>query len=184
VIRPTAGAFALAGLAYVLLNRRKRWVPFIVGACIGLSPGLAWNMYAFHSALGGYGLITDSYRFSFGPIVGALSGLMVSPSKGLLIYSPFVVFSVVSAIRAAKSPTLDARLLTCLTAGAVLTVANYACFERWIGGTCYGPRYLTDISCVASLLLMYAFPRGDASQRRYQLAIATFTLMLCYAIAV
>ncbi len=109
---------------------------------------------------------------------------MVSPSKGLLIYSPFVVFSVVSAIRAAKSPTLDARLLTCLTAGAVLTVANYACFERWIGGTCYGPRYLTDISCVASLLLMYAFPRGDASQRRYQLAIATFTLMLCYAIAV
>ncbi len=184
VVRPTAAAFALAGLAYVLVARRRDTWAFGVGAAAGVSPGLVWNWVAFHSVVGGYATIADSYAFAPGPAARALAGLLVSPSKGLLIYTPFVAVSLVGAVRAARSGTRDGLLLTALAWAGLATVLNYAFFSRWIGGTCYGPRYLTDISSVVALLLIGALPvrRGARYPNRY--AVGALALLVAYGVAV
>lgn len=70
--------------------------------------------------------------------------LMVSPSRGLLVFCPYLV--VVGAILARwRKHLTDAGLL--LPAGlAVLThMAVFAAYSGWHGGSSYGPRYFCDV---------------------------------------
>ena len=80
---------------------------------------------------------------SFGsPWQGGL-GLLLSPSRGLLIFSP-VVLVCVAGLRAAAREGWRGPLAWCLAA-AVAQFALYACYSVWWGGHTYGPRYLVDM---------------------------------------
>ncbi len=184
VIRPTAIAFALAGIAYVVERYRLGAWPFAAGFVVGLVPGAAWNLIVFHSLVGGYAVTLPSFTSSLPQAGVALAGLFVSPSKGLLLYTPFVVFSVLGALRATRTRTPAARLLTYLAAAAALAIVNYAFFLPWDGGAAYGPRYLTDIVAVAALLLVYAVSQLDAPRSRRTVTAAIIALTIGYSVSV
>jgi hypothetical protein len=80
--------------------------------------------------------------FSSQPWVGAL-GLLVSPNRGLLIFSP--VFALVFAgVRRSIREFPDLRLGWLPVASAALFVV-YACYSVWWGGFTFGPRYMMDL---------------------------------------
>lgn len=77
------------------------------------------------------------------PVLAA-AGLLVSPSRGLLIYSPIVLIALVgialSLRREARAPDLG-----WLGLAALLQFVLYATYAVWWGGHTFGPRYLLDV---------------------------------------
>jgi hypothetical protein len=76
------------------------------------------------------------------PWLPGLAGELLSPGKGLLVFSPWLLLCLTH-----WRPPADAgdRLLDALLAAGV--VAQLLIFARadWLAGYCYGPRYLTDM---------------------------------------
>lgn len=185
-IRPTAAVFALAGLAFVAWQDRRGLGPFAFGAAGGVAPTLAWNVYFFHNLLGGYvpNLATASY--SPADVAGALAGELFSPNRGLFVFTPLVVFSVIGAVRAARSKTSDAMLVLVLAGASVLLCGIYAAYPLWWGGWCYGPRFLTDTMPIAGLLLLFVIPPSLRAfvRRGPTAAFATSAFALTFAASI
>ena len=75
------------------------------------------------------------------PWVGA-AGLLISPSRGLLVFSPVVIIALIGLIPSLRA--LPDYGLGWAFAGSFLLYAGYACYTVWWGGHSYGPRYLLD----------------------------------------
>jgi hypothetical protein len=107
-----------------------------------------------------YGLVLPSYfshpSASAGPlpalpgdggkVLVALAGVMVSPSRGLLIYSPIFLFSIwgmIWALRTRWRAPLSAYLMAVIIANWFL-LGVY--FQNWLGGHSYGPRLFSDLT--------------------------------------
>jgi len=69
-----------------------------------------------------------------------LVGLLFSPSRGLLVFSPIVL-----AIVAARPAAAERLVLRSTLAAALVQLLVYASFSVWWGGHTYGPRYLLDV---------------------------------------
>jgi hypothetical protein len=94
--------------------------------------------------------LTDTALWST-PLLQGLAGLLLSPGRGLLVYSPIFVLSIVGAAiawRRGGDP-----LLRALSVGIALTVVVYARWVSWWGGGSYGPRLLADLTPALTLLL-------------------------------
>jgi hypothetical protein len=179
VIRPTAAVFSLAGFAVAADRTKSRCWIFLCAAIVGALPGVFWNVLVFQSFLGGYAVNLGSYTFTFSQAVAASTGLLVSPSRGLFVFAPFVVLSVFGAVRASRQTSGEARMLQYLTLASVATFANYAFFQRWEGGATFGPRYLTELMPTAALLAAFVFPRRlpRLNARRVCVTVAVLVLL-------
>ena len=80
--------------------------------------------------------------FSSQPWMGAL-GLLASPSRGLLVFSPVFALVFVGAPRSIRE-FRDLRLGWLLAASAALFL-EYASYSVWWGGFTVGPRYMMDL---------------------------------------
>jgi hypothetical protein len=90
-----------------------------------------------------------------------LSGILLSPSRGLFIYSPIFLFSLVGSVYAWRR--FGVSLLRYLSVGVLLTILLYSKWAMWWGGSSYGPRLLADLSPSLILLL---YPLKDLLHRR------------------
>jgi hypothetical protein len=118
---------AICGAAALWLN--VRWF----GHPLGAAP----HLESMHPLLHG----VDG-SLSREPLWNAF-GLLFSPSRGLVIYSPIVLIALLSLPRA-WNEGLRGMLIWCwLAAFAQFTL--YAGYSVWWGGYTYGPRYLIDL---------------------------------------
>jgi hypothetical protein len=76
------------------------------------------------------------------PWMGAL-GLLVSPSRGILIFSPVVLLASAGFHRSLNGPR-DLRLGWLLAASAAQFIV-YGSYSVWWGGFTFGPRYVLDL---------------------------------------
>ena len=88
----------------------------------------------------------------------ALAGLLVSPSRGLLVFSPMLL-AVWTALPLAQRewPLARGWWLVGL-AWPVLLILALSRWTMWWGGGCYGPRLLTDVLPGLFLLTLRAWP--------------------------
>ncbi len=151
--RPTNTLFVAAVcIALAMEKRRVRNValftlaPIVVGAAV-----LAYNLRVFGRVTGGY-----TADFS-GPFWQGFTGLLASPGRGLLIYTPVAVFSALGAwtwLRKRElAPTPVYLICILFSVSQVLLVSKW---RIWWGGHCYGPRLLADIMPCLMLLLLPA----------------------------
>jgi hypothetical protein len=143
--RPPDVFLAGALLAFVVWRRRRQALPAFLAACLVLLPLLIYNIHFFHSVWGGYGAIGlghPGHPFYAHSLVAGVAGLLISPAKGLLIFSPFLFFLFVAPQRNDVQPT-ERVLALCLAAGVALQLLFYARTD-WRAGGCYGNRFLLD----------------------------------------
>jgi hypothetical protein len=88
---------------------------------------------------GSHGVTTS---FNAEPWIGA-TGLLLSPSRGLLLFSPAVLLALVGAPRSLRE-FRNLRLGWLLAASAAVFI-EYACYSVWWGGFTFGPRYMIDL---------------------------------------
>ncbi|MEO7934891.1 MAG: hypothetical protein ABIR27_01400 [Dokdonella sp.] len=138
---PDALIAAAIGLFVVWRNWRSvAWL--IVGAVLPLAALLYYNVGFMGEFAGGYGVVSPPSNFFQGNWSG-LAGLLVSPSRGLLVFSPFLVFVVVGLIQRLRSPKTKA-FAVALSLAVVAQIVLYA-FCDWRAGAAWGPRWLTDL---------------------------------------
>ena len=75
------------------------------------------------------------------PWIGA-AGLLISPSRGLLVFSPIVLIALAGLVPVLRA--LPDHGLGWALAGCLVLYAGYASYTVWWGGHSYGPRYLLD----------------------------------------
>ncbi len=106
--------------------------------------GAPWRM--------GYGALASS-EWRGDPLRG-LVGMLVSPARGLLVYSPVFAF-VPFAVRGIRERARNGEpLWALLLAGVVLHLALYSRWTVWWGGWSLGYRMLSDVTPFACLLLI------------------------------
>lgn len=143
---PPYGVVALL-LAPVFVRRPKRLAAYLAPVTLVGGVTLIYNLHFFGRLIGPYVNPVDpsaftiyrNYHTSFAD--GAL-GMLISPSRGLLVFSPWVLFALWGATRALR----DRKYLWAPWVAAALGVVflGYAKYSVWWAGWCYGPRYLTD----------------------------------------
>lgn len=90
------------------------------------------------------------------PFLTGAYGLLLSPGRGLLVYSPPLVAGLCGLPLLARRRPADATLLAGL---ALALLAGYATYAHWDGGICWGGRYLVPL---VPLLLL---PAGELLAR-------------------
>ncbi|HEV8535831.1 MAG TPA: hypothetical protein VGR87_08945 [Candidatus Limnocylindria bacterium] len=140
VVRQTTAVLAL-GIGGL---RPGRLLAGLLGAAVGIAPLLAYNDLAFGSPLEqGYGIKPFDT-----PIVVGLYGLLFSPSRGLFVYTPYVLFAFAALLRSWRWPGEIATRLRWLSLVWIGTLVLYATYAEWWGGRVFGSRFLDDLSPV------------------------------------
>ncbi|HEX7623257.1 MAG TPA: hypothetical protein VF400_06765, partial [Anaeromyxobacteraceae bacterium] len=96
----------------------------------------------------GYG--AESVDFTT-PLGEGLWAVLMSPTRGLLTFVPWVAVAALGLARGARRSALVAGV----AAGSAATVVLYAKWHAWWGGWCYGPRLLSDLTPVLALGLAF-----------------------------
>lgn len=152
-VRPTDALFVVMFTTYVAVRHRRCLAWYLLAAAPVAAIFLAYNFSVYHALLSPYyrsdlpGFLPRNWR-AWG--VG-LAGDMISPSRGLLVYTPVFLFSIWSMIRRKwKSPL--APWLAVLALAHWMVVAAY--ISSWWSGHSYGPRFFTDLTPVSILFLI------------------------------
>jgi len=182
VIRP-ANIVLLAALAAALLAARTKFTQYIRLLTVPLAGAMllaGYNWHAFHRLSGGYGVDVLN-----GPVIPDLAGLFLSPGRGLLIYTPVVVFALcaflpgASATRGRHHSLLVAAVVFTVLDAIVITPSISSRSVVWWGGYCWGPRLLTEL--VPPLMVLMALGvsvMNGAWPRRAFAALAVYSVLI------
>lgn len=142
-LRDAAVASAIVAMCVLALCAvNLRWFGHPLGA-LPLLQGVNANVHATGA--------------SFGLNVEGFAGLLVSPSRGLLIFSPVAIVAL-AGIRGCLEDGWRSPLPWCLMALAA-QYTLYGTYAVWWGGHTYGPRYLVEVLPVAVPLAAAAMAR-------------------------
>jgi hypothetical protein len=162
--RPT-GILPLGAIVVALFLRR--WLGG-VAAAVGAAIPIAVLVAIYWTALGKP--VQTYYDFSKGKppstfFVG-LAGNLVSPARGLFVWSPFVIVALWSAARAVRHPARD-RVLSCCVVVVVLHWLSISTLRPWWAGWSVGPRLFSEalpflmVLVADSLVMLRSWsPRG------------------------
>jgi hypothetical protein len=156
IIRPTSTLFLVSALLYSLVVYRFYSIFLILGMASAI-PGFLWNFYYFGNFIGGYSSISvPLYSFTVKTFVEASLGTLISPSRGIFIFSPIILYSFLGAYKVFKLRAYkDEKLIGSMTLAALGLFFSYCFYIFWWAGYCYGPRFMTDILPVACYLINY-----------------------------
>ena len=142
VCRPTHAVTVCVVCAWMALRRRARLVPFLLGALVIAIPFCAYNWRTYGMLRPPYyqqGLDFESQRFLIG-----LTANLVSPARGLLVFSPFLILALGNIAWRIRSRSLSGIEAVFAVIIGLHWLAVSA-FPTWWAGHSYGARFMTDV---------------------------------------
>jgi hypothetical protein len=173
--RPSGAAFGaalLVGLAAVRL-RAAVAAAFTFVVAVGLS--CLWMSATYGHLLGAYGLLNTGV-WGHSPGAGLLAAL-VSPSRGLLVFCPYLLF-VPLAWRATGGERETRAFWIASLALVLFEIGLIASYDKWYGGYGLGPRLFTEVSPFLAILVAPLFGPSE------RLGAWRFLLAACVCFAV
>ena len=159
--RPTSAVVVVCVGVYLLLRDRRALIAF---ALAGLPFAVALAFYNYHylgspfafgQDVGGRIIAvskTGSNAMWQTPLFKGLLGLLVSPSRGLFVYSPFLLLAIPGMVRIWSAPRY-AVLRPLLVAVALVLCVEAKHFDWWAGWS-FGYRHVLDMTVFLSLMLI------------------------------
>ncbi len=140
--RPPDALVAGAIILFMVWSYWRNALWLLAGAVVPLAALLYYNLSFIGHLAGGYVSGRTPPHF-FQPGWSGVAGLLVSPTRGLLVFSPFLLFvplGLVQRLRTRSSQGLAAAL-------GVAVAAQFLLYSQidWRGGVSWGPRWLTDL---------------------------------------
>lgn len=142
--RPSDMFLALPTFVYTAFRKRPYFLTYCVSGIITALPFLMYNESAAGNIFGGYGSLLSEFSFGFQALVH-LAGVLISPNRGLFIYTPIALLSLLGILKIKsriKNPELQ-RLFYCFGIAFILEILVYSTFNCWWAGTTYGPRFFS-----------------------------------------
>lgn len=145
--RPTFGAWSLFFAVFLAMRLRMEfWKP-----CIGAAVAIVLGLLLYNATTGSpLGLYTEKQTgeagFTFNPVamVSHFAGLMVSPGRGLLLYSPWTVLIAAGLVWMGLRQRWRDSWLLLHTGFLALMILTLSAFKLWHGGWSAGPRLQAD----------------------------------------
>ena len=172
-----ADAVLAAALGVFALFWASRRAALVLGAAA--APALAvlyYNITAVGALTGAYQLVGHANRFFANDMSSGLDGLLFSPTRGLFVFSPFLLF-LIFTWKHLPSDRAERGLTLAMIAGVIAQILLYSKID-WRGGISWGPRFLTDL---LPLLFWMLAPVVAALQRAGR---ASFVAAVAIAIAI
>jgi hypothetical protein len=151
----------IAGYAALSCGRAGLLCGGALGAVLAIVA--AHNLAVFGSLQGGYSELHRTHAehhgvaSAWGGSIGAgLAGVLVSPSRGLFIYAPVLLFPAAGLV--AWLVRRRGGVLMCAALAAAVGIATIAPFSVWWGGHSFGPRLLADVLPAMVLGLVPIWP--------------------------
>ena len=141
-VRPTNAVSIILIVAFVGWRWPRHVIPMVGVGMLWLAGFILWSQWLFGTPFPPYYM--QARHLSLTTLGPSLAGQLVSPSRGLLVYVPVLLFVIYQSARYAGS--LPQRALAWLA--VVNIVANLlvlSLWQMWWGGHCYGPRLTTDL---------------------------------------
>jgi hypothetical protein len=183
--RPSTALVAAALAGFAVLSRGRAGLLFagVLGAVVAAVA--AHNLAIFGSVQGGYAElhrthaehhgVASAWNASFGL---GLAGVLVSPSRGLFIYSPVLLFPAVGLL--VWLVRRRGGLLACAAVAVAVGIGTIAQFSVWWGGHSFGPRLLADVLPAMVLGVVPVWPairRGPVGRWLFAAAFAASVLV-------
>jgi hypothetical protein len=148
VMRPTAAIPIAVFSAYIFVCYRPLFGRFIFwAACIAI-PWIAYNVLTWGMVLPPYYLLLASGTVEVPGMDTALGeallGNLISPARGLFIFSPVLIFAI-SGFWLAMRDRDERPLHLAFALVIVLHWVLVSNFKPWWGGFSFGPRIMTDV---------------------------------------
>ena len=186
-VRSLDVVFALAIVCWLLCKRPRHIGWFLPGpGILGLAL-VAYNLWYFGAVTGGQDQLEQLHREFHGvggPWSGNLwagmAGTLFSPNRGLFVFSPWVLISLLvcpAAVKRLPRGSLIPWMLLALVF-FLLLLSKYAVW--WAGG-CFGPRYWTEAFPLFAILLACGLQWG---RERSPAMLAVFGAAIVSSIAV
>jgi len=180
VARPTMLVFALVALVFMWRERRAQLIQFLSLPVLGAGLLVAYNIRPANVAAEGFQRVAFPWPrlgvFRW-PRLGPFFALLLSPNRGLFIYTPAAALVIPTVCRPDRAAP---RWLAYAPFGVVGYLLLYSAWSGWWGGHCYGPRFLTDALPVIALCAVPAVERlwQSGSGRLLVLAVAFWGLLV------
>lgn len=184
-VRPS-NLIVIIGFAFLIAVKfRARLASYVLGVVVGILPMAVFNKICFGTWTSYYyRLIQGSVHPGLPPIKPALA-VLISPSRGLFVFSPFLVFVLARLgprfLRDRKSSLLE----VVLGASCIVWWIGVSKFPWWWGGGSYGPRLLSEAALLLVILLIPLVEEMSLveSLRRRLLTVA-FVVTLTVSVAI
>src|SRR5260370_10180277 len=140
-VRPTNSLAVVAVTGYIFFFCRPLFIRYLAVGIAWLIAFIAYSWFHFGHALPSYFLAS---RLDFHLFWIALAGNLISPSRGLLIFVPVIIFVIYLLV--SYAPELPSRRLAILALAVIVAhlvaVSGYA---HWWAGHCFGPRFTAGL---------------------------------------
>ncbi len=143
--RPPDAILAAALGLHALWWTGPRWRWLLAGGALPLGLLLVYNLGWVGSLFGAYALIPSHAVFNNADWWGGIAGLLVSPARGLFVYSPFLLLVFPAVRRGLRDADPGPRRLTLAIGAAALGQLMLYANTDWRAGMSWGPRFLTDL---------------------------------------
>jgi|WetSurSiteA1Bulk_404760.scaffolds.fasta_scaffold25786_2 hypothetical protein len=175
--RPTAAIFVALVTLYVLLFKPRAAFIKLSGSCL-----LLFFVFVLFS-LYEYKLILPPYydqRLHSDTFWTGLYGNLLSPARGLFVYSPYLFLTLLGLCFFFKE-FYRSRLMWLAILWFSFHLVMIAQYPVWWGGHCFGPRYLTDVfpACILITILLWNHASKTLSHKPRKVLI---TIFFCFSL--
>jgi len=154
VVRPTDFIPILFISLCIFINYREYFVRFVLLALVIAVPFFIYNLKIYSALLTPYYM--GQYQGHSANYLQAVFGNLFSPARGLFIFSPVLLLSVIGIwykLKAGSFKSLDFFLVLILISHLLF----FSMMRVWWAGWSFGPRYFTDIIPFFTYFLIAAF---------------------------
>ncbi|MDX6270236.1 MAG: hypothetical protein QOD28_1459 [Acidobacteriota bacterium] len=140
--RPTNSIQIVAVALYILIYRRPLFLRFALTGAAWCAAFVAYSEFHYRRPLPTYYYLASQLKLD--SFLNAFAGNLISPSRGLLVYVPVLIFVAYLHLRYARHDA-HARLTWLAVGVCVAHLLLIASFSPWWSGHSYGPRYTTGL---------------------------------------
>lgn len=179
--RPSTTVVAGALALFALGRLGRRGVAFVLALGVIGAAVAGHNLATFGTLQGGYTELHRAHAEHHGvasawsaSFLEGLMGVLVSPSRGLFVYAPVLLFPVAGLILWVARRR--GGLLAAAAAVTAVGVGTIAAFSVWWGGHSFGPRLTADALPALALGMVPVWPALWGSRLGRAAFVATFAL--------
>jgi hypothetical protein len=177
--RPIAAVFIIFVLIYVWISCRRIFLKLAMTSVLFFSIFIGFSLLEYNQVLPDYYLPSRIGGTNF---FSNLYGCLLSPTRGLLVYSPFLIVLPFLVFFLLYKRRGSIKSFTLLAFGwFVIHLLVIGDFSHWWGGGGFGPRILTD--AIPPLILMAVLAWSEV-QRSLDLNKRKFIIVVCIILAI
>lgn len=185
--RPPDSVLLLPVLFYTIYSAKPKVIRYFCSLLLASLPFLLYNFYYFGDIFGGYNNNLNILTLKPETLIHFI-GLLISPSRGLFVYSPILLLSVLGYLKVSRIVNKRIKIFLFIFGfSIILNILVYSSFWHWWAGWSYGPRFLTGmlpILIIFTGLYLNDYINFNMINKKKILSICIILILLIWSIFV